>query len=108
MKSTPIGQSWQNILSITQTMEQSATSEDWHAVANSASKRHKMIKHHFTLFVVGPDTAEFYYQHLSQFLCKEEQLQTLASNAQKQVLKQNLTLVSNKRAASAYQASGNL
>lgn len=100
-----IEQSWQNILSLTQAMEQQAAEQNWEVVAEQAAERHNVIQQHFQQFSVGPDTAEFYYHRLSQFLQQENQLQQLAANAKKQVLKQNLNIINNKKAAGAYRLS---
>ncbi|MBL4827722.1 MAG: hypothetical protein JKY66_08435 [Spongiibacteraceae bacterium] len=108
MNSIPIEQSWKNILSLTQTMEQLADDKNWSAVADSAVQRHQKIQEHFKLYAVGPETAGFYYPHLNAFLQKEEKLQTLTNNARKQVLKQSLRVINNKKAMNAYHTSNKI
>jgi hypothetical protein len=102
MNSNNVEKSWQNILCATRTIEQASAEEHWAQVAELAANRHRMITEHFGRYPVGPNTAEFYQQHLSQFLMKEERLQQLASEARKASMKAGIKLNSNKKALNAY------
>lgn len=93
---------WQQVLDSTKHLEHAANEQDWEHVAELAAKRHSLITQHFDIHPVGPDTAEFYQQHLSSFLAKEEQLQQLAATARKAAMKASLKLHSNKKAVNAY------
>ena len=97
-----IAASWQQILGISQSMQQSANDEEWLVVSTLSTQRHQEIEKHFQQYPVGPSTAGFYYQHLSQFLANEDSIQALANNARKLALKSNLKLVSNKKAVTSY------
>lgn len=98
-------QSWQVLIDLSKQMEILAQQNDWQALASLAVERHQRVNQHFTQFPVGPETASFYQQRLSQFMAHEQQLQQLATTARKQVMKHGADLRQGKKANHAYAAA---
>ncbi|ARN73054.1 hypothetical protein [Oceanicoccus sagamiensis] len=106
MKTNPnsdtIETSWAEIISITQSIENSAAKEAWEDISSLAVNRHKKITGHFAQFPVGPDTAYFYAEHLNNFIAQEQVLSDLVKAARKEALKQGMTINNRKKVNSAY------
>lgn len=100
MSAQQLETSWNNIISMTSNIETLATESKWEEIASIATQRHKDITNHFQTYPVGPQTAQFYSKHLSNFLEKEEVLQALVKNARKETLKAG-TIINNRKKLSA-------
>jgi hypothetical protein len=94
--------SWQHIEGLTKSIMTLAKKQDWPEVNELAIKRHQAVLKHFDDFPVGPETAEFYNDHLSRFLTQEAHITALATDARKKVMQQGLALQQSQKAVSAY------
>lgn len=99
-----VEQSWANIDRTTQSMRSAAQSADWSQVLEMSSSRHEQLKAHFLQFPVGPDNAEFYQAHLTDMLKGERELQRLATDARREVMRESMIANHNHRAVGAYLA----
>lgn len=96
--------SWSAIESISVSMRDAAAQEDWPQVVELAISRHRNLLGHFQRFPVGPDNAAFYSARLTPMLEGERELQTLAVDARKRVMRDSVAANYNRRAMGAYLA----
>jgi hypothetical protein len=94
--------SWKTILDYSEKMMQLASEENWNEVANIAVERHQTVNEHFQRYPVGPETADYYYLKLNDFLTNEKELQAIATNARKQVMKHGVNFQQGQKASLAY------
>ena len=97
-----INNSWERILEYSKLMNEFAAKEEWQQVATIAVERHQFVNLHFDLHPVGPNTAEYYFTRLKDFLRNEEKLQTLATNARKEVMRNGIKMSTGKKATQSY------
>jgi hypothetical protein len=71
-------------------------------VLELAAARHRRVVEHFESFPVGPDTADYYRQRLSNMLKNEESLQLLVRDARKSLMREGLTIRHGHQAVGAY------
>ena len=104
MSSTAITveQSWSAIDQLTHAMRTAANAEEWSNVLELSGSRHQRLMQHFEQFPVGPGNAEFYQQHLTSMLNGEKELQRLATDARREVMREGLITNKNHRAIGAY------
>jgi hypothetical protein len=102
--STEVEESWFAIEAMSCSMRAAASSEDWQQVVELAATRHHNLLDHFQSFPVGPKNAGFYQQQLAQMLAGERELQALALDARKQVMRNSVVANHNRRAVGAYLA----
>ncbi len=96
--------SWASIESISYSMRDAAAQEDWPQVVELAVNRHRSLLNHFQRFPVGPDNAAFYNIRLTQMIAGERELQDLAVDARKRVMRDSVQASYNRRAMGAYLA----
>ena len=94
--------SWSAIQAATAAMQGAAAEENWEQVMELAARRHQDLVAHFTRFPVGPDNAEYYRERINDMLRNEQELQNLAQDARKQVMRAAVTSNQNHRAVGAY------
>lgn len=99
-----VEQSWGDIEAINRSIQTAASDEAWEQVVELAVSRHRLLLNHFQQFPVGPEYAAFYQQHLTTMLDGERELQTLARDARKRVLREGTMINRNYRAVGAYLA----
>lgn len=99
---TDIGVSWYKILQLTEQFKQLTDEGLWPEASALAVLRHKTITQHFQQYPVGPATAEFYVQHLNNFMHQEELLKQQAIKARKMAMKEGMIINTNKKAINAY------
>ena len=97
--------SWDAIESISTSMRDAAAQEEWNQVVELAMSRHRNLLGHFQRFPVGPENAAFYNDRLSVMLAGERELQALAMDARKKVMRDGVNANYNRRAMGAYLAS---
>ena len=94
--------SWSEIEGLTEQMRSAASNKDWMHVVDLAAQRHKDLLAHFEIFPVGPDNATFYQKYLNVMLKGEEQLQKIALDARKQLMREGASLQHQRKAVGAY------
>jgi len=94
--------SWSTIDAMTRSMRAAAKDEDWTQVLELSGSRHLYLMTHFKQFPVGPENAEFYQSRLMHVLEGEKELQLLATNARREIMRQGLISTQNHRAVGAY------
>jgi len=94
--------SWNAIQITTDAMQGAAANEDWEQVMELAARRHQDLMEHFKRFPVGPDNAEYYRERINDMLRNEQELQNLAQDARKQVMRAAIANNQNHRAVGAY------
>lgn len=99
---TEVEASWSAIQVSTAAMRSAAAGEEWERVMELAARRHQDLLDHFARFPVGPDNAEFYRDRISEMLRSEQELQNLALDARKQVMRAAITSNQSHRAVGAY------
>lgn len=99
-----VEESWQSIEALNASMREAAGEEQWPTVVELAVTRHRNLLLHFERFPVGPATADFYAEHLNRMLEGERQLQALALDARKRVMRDGAGASYNRRAVGAYLA----
>lgn len=97
-----VEQSWADIDLMTSSMRAAANKKAWDEVLDLSGTRHLQLMSHFKEFPVGPDNAEFYQARLTQMLSGEKELQQMATQARKEVMRQGLISTQNHRAVGAY------
>lgn len=97
-----VQQSWAGIDHATQSMRAAAQTADWSRVLEMSSARHDQLKAHFLRFPVGPDNADFYQTHLTEMLKGERELQRLATDARREIMRESVIANHNHRAVGAY------
>ncbi len=105
---TDIDSSWKNLLQLSNAMMEHANDENWQVVSELAIERHQSLVSHFELFPVGPQTAEYYYTKLNDFMSNEQSLQSIATKARKKMMKDGAQRQQGKRAAAAYKNSAKI
>ncbi len=105
MNNNDIVTSWNHILELTKNFKQLTGNNSWLEASELATLRHKSITQHFATFPVGPETAEFYFKNLSDFMKTEETLQKEATTARKEAMKAGASINKNKTAIKAYTKS---
>ncbi len=96
--------SWAIVERFTQAMRAAADDQDWLHVLNLAGDRHQQLLQHFQYFPVGPENAGFYQVRLHSMLKGEQDLQRIATDARREVMREGLITSQNYRAARAYLA----
>ena len=104
MSNSTLTGSWHALIGHCTALREAVTAQDWMRASEMAEQRHASLLAHFEQFPVGPETAEFYQHHLAHLLADEPQLNALAVQARREVMKQGLAFNHNRRAVSAYQA----
>lgn len=99
-----VHESWRAIELLTDAMRQAATEEAWPRVVEFAADRHRSLLEHFERYPVGPDNAAFYQTVLTTMLHGEQELQAIAVDARRQIMRQSVTARQNHRAVGAYLA----
>lgn len=94
--------SWRELERQSEALREAVAEQDWEAASDIAMRRHTGLQRHFHHYPVGPDTAPFYERHLARLLADEPQLQALAVQARREVMKQGLQASHNRRAVNAY------
>lgn len=94
--------SWFALEQINDEMRSAASQLDWPQVVELAVGRHKRLLNHFERFPVGPENAAFYQHHLTRMLAGEKELQALALDARKRVMRDGAGLSHSKKAMGAY------
>lgn len=102
MIKSDISLSWNKILELTQQFKQLTGDSLWLKASELAASRHQTITQHFQQYPVGPETAEFYVQHLNDFMHKEDALKQQALKARKIAMKESIAISTNKKAIKAY------
>ena len=97
-----IQQSWAHIVSLSDQLMSLADQQEWLAMVEQAAERHNAVQQHFEQFPVGPETAAYYVDKLNGFMTQEQQLQNLAREARKFVMKQGADIQLGKKMTSAY------
>lgn len=97
-----VAASWAEIVRLTSSLRQAAADEAWRAVVDMAVVRHRSLLAHFEQFPVGPDNAAFYHDKLTDMLRGEQELQAIAVEARKEVMRQSISTRHNHRAVGAY------
>lgn len=97
-----VEQSWADIDRMTSSMRAAANSKTWDEVLGLSGTRHLRLMAHFKEFPVGPDNAEFYQARLTDMLSGEKELQQMAMQARKEVMREGLVENKNLRAVGAY------
>ena len=105
MSSETVESSWGAIESISASMRDAAAQQAWPQVVELAISRHRNLLGHFQRFPVGPENAAFYNTRLTEMLAGERELQALAVDARKQVMREGASANYNRRAMGAYLAS---
>ncbi len=105
MNSGNVEHSWYAIESLSDSMRDAAAQENWSQVVELAVSRHRNLLHHFQQFPVGPDNAAFYNDRLTQMLAGERELQDIAVDARRRVMRDGVQASYNRRAVGAYLAS---
>jgi hypothetical protein len=103
--SVNVEESWFAIEALSRSMRDAASSEEWLQVVELAASRHRNLLHHFQRFPVGPENAGFYQDHLTRMLDGERELQALALDARRRVMREGAVANHNRRAVGAYLAS---
>lgn len=96
--------SWHFIESISDSMRDAAAQQDWPQVVELAASRHRNLLDHFQRFPVSPENAGFYNIRLTQMLNGERELQDLAVDARRRVMRDSVKANYNRRAVDAYLA----
>lgn len=96
--------SWTALEQLTASMHRAAAGEDWAQVLELSIHRHQSLLEHFGRFPVGPDNAEFYQTHLTTLLSGEQELQRIALEARKRVMRDGVASQRTGRAIGAYLA----
>lgn len=104
MTDSALTDSWQSLVEHSSALRSAVERQDWMQASEMAERRHASLLQHFERFPVSPETAGFYQEHLARLLADEPQLNALAVQARREVMKQGLTFNHNRRAVSAYQA----
>jgi hypothetical protein len=99
-----VEQSWSMIESLSDSMRAAAAEQAWERVVELAVTRHRILLAHFQRFPIGPDNATFYNDRLTQMLQGERELQTLAVEARRRVMRDGANSSRNHRAVGAYLA----
>lgn len=94
--------SWQVVAAMNAQMHELANAQEWIQMMELAAVRHHRLVEHFTAFPVGPANSEFYRDRMSDMLRGEEQLQKLALEARKEVMRAASINNQNHRAVGAY------
>ena len=94
--------SWQVVEAMNAQMHDLANAKEWIQMMELAAVRHHRLVEHFAAFPVGPANAEFYRDRMHQMLQGEEQLQQLAVEARKEVMRAASISNQNHRAVGAY------
>jgi hypothetical protein len=94
--------SWSAIQAMTAGMRSAAAGEEWAKVMELATQRHQNLLDHFARFPIGPDNADFYRHRITEMLSSEQELQNLAIDARRQVMRAAVTTNQNHRAVGAY------
>lgn len=97
-----IESSWESVAAMTTQMHELANAKEWISMMELAALRHHRLVEHFGAFPVGPANAEFYRERMSEMLQGEEQLQQLALEARKEVMRAASINNQNHRAVGAY------
>lgn len=97
-----IESSWLAVEAMNASMHRLAQAKEWIEMMELAAVRHQRLVDHFTLFPVGPANSEFYRDRMTDMLKGEEQLQQLALEARKEVMRAAMTSNQNHRAVGAY------
>lgn len=97
-----IESSWNTVAAMTAQMHELAAAQEWFQLMELAAVRHQRFVDHFGLFPVGPANAEFYRERMNDLLQGEEQLQQLALEARKEVMRAASVSNQNHRAVGAY------
>lgn len=105
MSDNSVENSWGAIESINTSMRDAAAQENWPEVLELAISRHHNLLGHFQRFPVGPENANFYSKRLPEMLAGEHELQALAVDARKRVMRDGASANYNRRAMGAYLAS---
>ena len=104
MSDSTLTDSWQSLVEHSSALRNAVEQQDWMRASEMAQQRHTSLLQHFRRFPVSPETAEFYQDHLARLLADEPELNALAVQARREVMKQGLAFNHNRRAVSAYQA----
>lgn len=96
--------SWHTIEDFTQQMRDACARTEWSTVLELASSRHREVLMHFEKYPVGPANAAFYQTHLTTMLNGEKELQRIATDARREVMREGLISNRNHRAVGAYLA----
>lgn len=94
--------SWQVVALMNAQMHELANAKEWIQMMELAAVRHHRLVEHFAAFPVGPANSEFYRDRMSAMLEGEEQLQKLALEARKEVMRAASISNQNHRAVGAY------
>lgn len=97
-----VEQSWADIDRMTSSMHAAANLKAWEEVLGLSGTRHLQLMAHFKEFPVGPDNAEFYQARLMEMLSGEKELQQMAMQARREVMREGLVENKNLRAVGAY------
>jgi len=104
MSSETVESSWSAIESISTSMRDAAAQQAWSEVVELAISRHRNLLGHFQRFPVGPENAAFYNVRLTEMLAGERELQSLAVDARKRVMREGSDANHTRRAMGAYLA----
>jgi hypothetical protein len=99
-----VEESWFAIEALSRSMRDAAGREDWLQVVELAASRHRNLLYHFQQFPVGPENAGFYQEHLTRMLDGERELQALALDARRRVMRDGAAANHSRRAVGAYLA----
>lgn len=94
--------SWHVIEDFTLQMREASARTEWSTVLELANSRHREVLNHFEKFPVGPDNAAFYQTRLTTMLNGEKELQRIATDARREVMREGLISNRNHRAVGAY------
>lgn len=94
--------SWNTVAAMTARMHELAAAQEWMQLMELAAVRHQRFIDHFGMFPVGPTNAEFYRDRMHDLLQGEEQLQRLALEARKEIMRSASISNQNHRAVGAY------
>jgi hypothetical protein len=97
-----IESSWLAVEAMNTSMHELAQAKEWIEMMGLAAVRHQRLVDHFALFPVGPANSEFYRDRMTDMLRGEEQLQSLALEARKEVMRAGVISNQNHRAVGAY------
>jgi hypothetical protein len=94
--------SWKVVEAMNTQMHDLANAKEWIQMMELAAVRHHRLVEHFEAFPVGPANSEFYRDRMTAMLEGEEQLQQLALEARKEVMRASSISNQNHRAVGAY------
>jgi hypothetical protein len=80
--------SWQRIKKLNHSIFSLAEQGHWKSVVDTVIDRRKQLNHHFSLYPVGPATAEFYREKMNSIYSIENHVEAIAREARARAFRQ--------------------